>query len=78
LSTLKGRLGNQTKDFCQTAEVRVDVNGLAGWDAFKPIDVSLEQVDLSSFHALSGGLGQLSDIPALKPVLKSSDIWGGS
>ncbi len=77
LSVLKGHLGNQEKDFYQTAEVRVDVDGLAGWDALKPIDVSLEKVDLSVFPVLSNGLNHLSNSSGSKPVLKNSEILGG-
>jgi len=77
LSVLKGRLGSQKRDFYQTAEVRVNVDGLASWDSLKPIDVSLEKVDLSSFRALNGMLEQFPDDPALKHTFKSSDILGG-
>jgi hypothetical protein len=77
LSVMKGRSGKLERDFYQTVEVRVDVNGLAGWDSFKPIDVSLEKVDPSSFRALSGGLDPFSDTPALKSLFKKTDILGG-
>jgi hypothetical protein len=77
LGMMNGRIGGEDKRFFQAGEVRVETDGLAGWDLNHPYDVYLTKVDIGAFPVLRDGLQMLNQVPGLGPILKSSDLLNG-
>jgi hypothetical protein len=77
LGDTNGTLAGLKRNFYQAAEVRVETDGLAGWDTLKPFDIYLQKVDIGAFPILKEGLKTFASIPIVNQILKNSDVLNG-